>query len=156
MTKKRVTASQLLQAQAVQMNSRQFSQDATRLSLTLERSEVFFQQLEGKIPVEVEGARYILRFIKVSGTWQLMLQAIGPDGEMDGPKTPVRQATVWEKAEAAKLLPALYEKLKTSLELLRSNVAEALDCLDELPFLPLVSSISTVTRQEGDADDLSS
>lgn len=135
--------------------SRLYSQKATLLSNLLEQAEQFLREMPGKVAIQtgLPHRDFDLAFIKMGGDWRLVF--VEYEGET--PKlVPVVQATILQKAEAAKLLPELYGLLVDKLTEGQAEIDRGLESLKDLPFLDLGEHAHLIekTPAKGDVDDI--
>ena len=117
-------------ARALRDNAERFAHKATQLSNRLAYAVDFLNSLEGKIDVRVTDGYAALSFERQpGGEWFLLYST--PDACYE-----LTQASILLKAKAAKLLPKLFDKLMQESELRLAAVEEALEALNEIPFLP--------------------
>jgi len=134
----------------LEAQSKQYALKATLLSNLLRQAEGFLAQMPGKFEAAtpMNAQQESLSFEKAGQQWRLWLRY--PDTEdLNGQliDVAVTEAAVWVKAEAAKLLPSLYEIITRELGEKLSNVEAGLDCLRQLPFLDF-----TAAENEDDYD----
>jgi hypothetical protein len=134
----KASSEQSIQAQVLEQlkeQSRLYSQKATLLSNMLEQAEQFLRQMPGKVPVQTQTdhSECELAFAKTGGDWRLVLIEFVNGSEAKG--NTVTQGTILQKAEAARLLPELYQLLISKLTDGQEAIESGLRSLKELPFL---------------------
>jgi len=152
-------ARQSKQAQVLkelQEQSRLYARKATLLSNLLEQAEHFLSEMPGKVAINTQSdyENYELSFLKTARSWRLMLE-FREDGELKS--VPVTQASILQKAEAAKRLPELYRLLQVRLTDGQAEIDRGLQSLQELPFLDLEDadhSNESDVVEEGAVDDI--
>jgi hypothetical protein len=135
MAKRQLTATEQSEAQRLLADSQDFAEKATRLTELLTRAQLFLYELPGKMPVSVKDDEFSLSFAKNDGVWGIYIQrhnstkAILATG-----------ASIALKAEAAQLLPELYDAIQANYKESREAVDAGLRSLEKLPWLHTESS----------------
>ncbi len=115
----------------LERKANEYASKATQLSTMLEQAEQFLQEMPGKIKIEVseDNSPYTLEFFRHQTDGWRLWYGVDQEGSF------VTDASVTEKAAAAKLLPELVNQL-VSLQTQRlSQVEDALEALNTIPFL---------------------
>lgn len=106
--------------------SEEFAAKATMLSDALEQTVLVFCQLPGKVEASVEIPGGTLQFGKISGDWTVFVE------ERQGPafkRTPVVSCNIETKAQAAKLMHVLMNRvLERQLQKV-SDIEQGLEAL---------------------------